>query len=233
MDALIAECLAEANTAGNSYLQALADGALCREDFVATQVQFFHAVTVFGRPMAALAARLPTPEARAVIFRNVWEEHGEGDMSQTHTATFLAFLSELGGLEPEAIWSIPLWPEVRGFNNAVIGTALADDVMVGICTLGMIERLFADISAMIARSVVDRGWLPPEQLVHYDLHAHLDIRHAEDFFGLARPHWPDGERRYEIAQGLRLGANLFMDLYEGLWRARGRRWSGRPPTRRH
>jgi hypothetical protein len=88
----------------------------------------------------------------------------------------------------------------------------------------MIEDLFSGISADIGRSIVKRGWLREEQVVHYPTHEELDVEHAEGFYRLVEPLYGEHPRHaYQIEQGLELGAYAFMALYEGLYRARGRR----------
>lgn len=208
----------------NPYFEALATGRFGREDFLETQVQFFWAVTFFSRPMALLAAKIPGAAQRVEVLRNVWEEHGEGNTGLTHSATFRELLSRLGGLDDDAIEARVLWPEVRTFNSALVGACLLDEWMVGAATLGMIERLFQEMSAAIGRTIVREGWLSEDRLVHYDLHERLDVRHAHDFFttiasGLGR----DGDAYY-VEQGLMQGASAFLTFYEGLWRGRDRRW---------
>jgi pyrroloquinoline-quinone synthase len=82
--------------------------------------------------------------------------------------------------------------------------------------MGIIEYAFADISAIIGKAVVQRGWIRQEDLVHYALHAQIDERHAEEFFAIIEPLWDDPARRYFIEQGLELGAYVFDRLYGDL-----------------
>jgi pyrroloquinoline-quinone synthase len=91
-----------------------------------------------------------------------------------------------------------------------------DEVDVGVCCMGIIEHAFAGISAIIGNSVVDRGWVLPQDLVHYTMHAELDIRHAEEFFAIVEPGWEEPRRRRAIEQGLELGAFAFDQLYRSL-----------------
>lgn len=79
--------------------------------------------------------------------------------------------------------------------------------------MGILERAFADISAFIARTVVERNWLKEENLCHYNLHADLDIQHAEEFFAVIEKSWKNEHRQYFIQQGLELGAYIFDRLY--------------------
>ncbi|HVR73337.1 MAG TPA: hypothetical protein VMT52_03360 [Planctomycetota bacterium] len=60
------------------------------------------------------------------------------------------------------------------------------------------------------------GWIPGEKLVHYSLHAELDVRHAADFFEAVGPSWDNPTRRYYVEQGLELGAYVFDRLYRDL-----------------
>lgn len=230
LDAAIDRVLAESNHLASPYLSALANGELSKDDFLATQGQFYFAVVFFSRPMAAVAAKIPDAKRRTEVLRNVWEEHGEGTTRDTHGTTFLEFLERVGGVTPAQVEAQVLWPEVRQFNTTLTGACVMDEYLVGVGVMGMIERMFADISAFIGNAVVERGWLERERMIHYSLHAELDVRHAADFFDVVRPEWNanagEGSRadRYAIEQGLRLGAHAFMALYEGLWRARERRW---------
>jgi pyrroloquinoline-quinone synthase len=224
MNATIAAVLAQYPTTDNPYLRALGDGSLGKADFIATQVQFYYAVAFFSRPMAVLAAKIPSASTRTEILRNVWEEHGEGDPARRHGATFLELLRRLDGVPLDEVEQQALWPELRAFNTVLIGCCALDDWEIGAGCLGIIERMFVDISAVIGRGIVQRGWLPHEQVVHYCVHAELDVRHSDDFFATLAPAWrSDDSTRYRIEQGLQLGAYAFDRLYRDLYTARGRR----------
>jgi len=221
---LIDEIVADVAAANNPYFRALQSGDLTKDDFVETQVQFYSAVVFFSRPMAALAAKIPTPDLRVEVVRNVWEEHGEGNPGRMHARTFATFLERLAGIGLADIEARTVWPEVRLFNTALAGACVLEDYRVGAAMLGMIERTFCEQSAWIGRAVVARGWLRPEELVHYTVHEVLDVRHAQDFFDVVRPSWNAGaEHRDTIEQGLRLGAVTFDRLWEDLYRHRARR----------
>ncbi|RYZ84846.1 MAG: iron-containing redox enzyme family protein, partial [Proteobacteria bacterium] len=110
MNELIESILKETAAQQNPYFQALRDGSFSKEDFIETQIQFFFAVVFFSRPMSALAAKVPSPELRMEILRNVWEEHGEGDLTKIHGRTFTVLLERLGGIKVDDIEAKALWP---------------------------------------------------------------------------------------------------------------------------
>lgn len=230
LDLLVKVVLDDVDYAENPFFVALRDGSFTHEDFVETQYQFHTAVTFFSRPMAALAAKIPDPALRAPIIRNVWEEHGEGDPKRMHGATFELFLSRLAHLSLEDVQRElarrPLWPEMRAFNTLLVGCCVLDDYLVGAGAMGAVERMFSEISMWIGRAVVARGFMTADEMVHYDLHEQLDVRHAADFFQVLTSQWDAGpSQRYQIEQGLRMGAIAFDQLYARLYRCRQRRWT--------
>lgn len=228
LDTLVEEVWRDTAARQNPYFVGL-EREMTREDFIETQIQFFYAVVFFSRPMAALAAKIPSPELRLEVLRNVWEEHGEGQLSHGHGQTFIEFLRRLqGGTREEVLMRVQrhaLWPEVRIFNTALSGVTVLDDFIIGVAVMGMIERMFSEISSWIGQGVLARGWLSEDQMIHYKLHAKLDVKHAQDFFRVvADSYAKSDENRYLIEQGLRMGATLFDGLYAGLWKSRSRRW---------
>ena len=187
------------------------------ESFRLSQEQFFHAVTFFPRPMAALVGRIPNPKARLDILHNLVEEHGEVNVELFHPTTVQRFLRSIGS-QTDKVETSPLCPALRAFNSVLTSACVLDELEVGVACMGIIEYAFAGISATIGEAVVRRGWVRQEELVHYALHAQIDERHAEEFFAVIEQHWENPARRYIIDQGLELGAyainRLYLDLYD-------------------
>jgi pyrroloquinoline-quinone synthase len=127
---------------------------------------------------------------------------------------------------PDAIDARALWPEVRAFNTVLAGLSFSDDCYTGLAALGVIEDLFAGISARLGRAIVARGWLPPGELAHYTTHEALDVSHADGFYKVIEgPYAAHPRHAYQVTQGLELGAYAFLRMYEDLHRARRRRWT--------
>lgn len=225
MNELINTILDEVNYLNNPYFTHLHDGSFNKQDFIESQIQFYFAVIFFSRPMAALAAKIPTPELRTEIIRNVWEEHGEGNAKLAHGITFKTLLARLDSSITDAeIEARPLAAEIRIFNTTLIGACVLDDYLIGVGMMGIIERMFSDISTIIGKGIVKQGWLTTENMVHYNLHEKLDIKHSQDFFDVLEPAWlKNQESRYAIEQGLRMGAALFNGLYLSLYHNRSLR----------
>ncbi len=200
----------------NPYFTALTQGEMPLEVFRLSQEQFFFAVRYFPRPMAAILARMPDPHTRLEILHNIVEEHGDFRREHFHQNTFAEFLSRIGARRPE-VDDVPMAAGVHAFNCVLMGTCMADEIDTAVCCLGIIEHAFAGISATIGKSAVERGWIPRVDLIHYTLHAELDVRHAEEFFVIAEPAWNDAPRQAAIRRGLELGAHAFNQLYSSLY----------------
>lgn len=198
----------------NPYFATLKDGSMSKEQFLRTQEQFYFAVAFFSRPMSSLVARIRDPKDRLDILHNVLEEHGDMNEEEFHVMTFRKFLTSVGS--KTVLEDVTLSPQVRAFNGALASACALDKVEVGIACLGTIELAFADISALIGKTVVDRGWVSYDDLVHYKLHAEIDKRHAEELFFVLERHWETPNKQKAIKQGLELGAYVFDRLYRDL-----------------
>jgi len=213
--ALAQQILAGSNPLDGPYFAALKSGEMPLERFRASQEQFFYAVRFYARPIAALVARIGDPKHRLELVHNLVEEHGDFDERKFHPSTFGQFLQSIGGRRPDET-GVPMGPTVHAFNAALIGTCMTDELETGIACLGIIELSFAGISATLGRIVVERGWVPRERLVHYALHAELDVEHAQEFFAMVVESMDDPRKRAAVEAGLRLGAHLFARLYRDL-----------------
>ena len=225
MDELINKILDDVGYRENPYFKLLKEQEFNKEDFIETQEQFYWAVIFFSRPMAALAAKIPSAELRIEVVRNVWEEHGEGNTNLAHGHTFLELLKRLGHANIDKIEKKKLSANVRIFNTCLTGACVLDDYRIGVGAMGIIERMFCDISAWIGQGIVANNWLTEDELIHYNLHEELDIKHSDYFFDILRGQWDESEEsRYLIRQGLEMGATLFNDFYLGLYNNRSKRF---------
>jgi pyrroloquinoline quinone (PQQ) biosynthesis protein C len=213
------------DTNANPYLRAVREGTLRRADFVETQIQFLFAVVYFPRPMMVLASRLPRPEQRMCLLRNIDDEHGGDNPSMGHEQSFLQLLDALG-VTRAAIDRRALWPEVRAFNAALGGLCSNDDPFTALAALAMIEDLYSSVSEELGRSIISRGWLPCDQLNHYAANEVQDVEHARSFYDVLEDlHLTSPRNAYQIEQGFEVGAYLLLRLFSDLYRCRERRWS--------
>ncbi len=187
-----------------------------KEVFKKAQSQFFFAVDYFSRPMAALVARLPLHSDRIDIIENIVEEHGNFCKEKYHANSFQAFLQTLGTTKEEVDILSPS-AVVNMFNYTLMGICVQEDPLIAIACNGIIEYAFSDISALLAGKIIERRWVTKDKLVHYNVHADLDKKHAEEFFKIIEPSMNDKEKKDKIIIGLKLGIYIFNRLYEDLY----------------
>lgn len=199
-----------------SYFTRLQHGRMDLAEFSNTQQQFYFAVRFFSRPIAALVARCPDSTLRMDLVHNLAEEQGDFTPPRAHDRTFLRFLASIG-VSSDRMEQASEGAAVRAFNCALIGACQNAEMELAFGCLGIIEHAFADISAFLGRAVVARGWVAKGDLVHYNLHAAIDKRHAEEFFAVVEPAWQSDPRKQAmVRQGLALGRHIFARLYEDL-----------------
>jgi pyrroloquinoline-quinone synthase len=206
----------------NPYFTSLKDGSMPLANFRATQEQFYFAVQYYPRPIAALISRIADSGDRMDLVHNLVEEHGSFRPDHFHQNTFRQFLASIGGTSPD-LAGVPIGPSVHAFNCTLGGVCCGDEPDAGICCLGIIEQAFAGISALIGTAVVQRGWVERSALVHYALHAELDVRHAEELFAMSEKRMDDASGQATILRGLELGAYAFDQLYSNLFNQQGQR----------
>lgn len=214
--ALADAAIAERDIASNPFFADLRDGTMSLEEFRRAQEPFYYAVHYFPRPMAMLVARIPDPHQRLDILHNLVEEHGDFDPKQFHEATFRSLLQSIGSDVDRAI-SNPISPAVQAFNTALMGTCLTEDLLTGIACMGMIEYVFADLSAIIGNAIVQKGWVEKKKLSHYSMHAAIDKRHAQEFFAIIESGIGGHQQQALVKQGLALGVFLLDRLYRDLY----------------
>ena len=203
---------ADLNLFKSPYFSSLLNGKMTKEHFIHTQKAFYHAVSYFSRPMCLLASRINSTSARMELIENIYEEHGEMDPESFHENTFKKWLQRLqSGSEID----LPLAPCIDSFNSALIGVCQADPVEKGICCLGIIEYMFSHISKTIAESVVQLNWISHQNLIHYNLHADLDVKHAQDLFEIVNK-LPNSNLN-TCLEGIRLGSFIFARLFDDLF----------------
>ncbi len=205
------------NLFSQRYFSTLSQKQMPLGAFLRSQEAFFFAVRCFSRSLSILASRIEVPKARLKLVENIYEEHGEMDLDASHEATFKTWLSRLNGGKKYCSVYLNLLPCVDAFNLTLFGACQFEVVEKGLACLGTIEYMFSFISKFIAESVVTNGWLREEELIHYNLHADLDIQHSKDLFDALDK--IKGANLDKAKEGVALGVFIFSRLYQDLYEA--------------
>lgn len=211
LEILISDTLKKNDFTHADFFRELKYGDLSFDQFVVTQYQFYHAVVHFTKPLALVAGAIPDYENRINILKNIWEEHGEGDLSKTHGSTFTEFLLRLTRKEVNLVTA---HSAVEKFNKTLDETCKTEPYLKSVAMIGMIERMFSEISHFIGAAVIERGWMNAKDMIHYLVHQELDVKHAQDFFDILKPF--ENQEAKIIQEGLELGTETFLKLYQEL-----------------
>jgi pyrroloquinoline-quinone synthase len=197
------------------YLLWMQSQAVDRAQFLQSQLPFRYAIESFSQSLAAILAKLDRVESRFGLIHNINESHGYGNPLRSHKAEFRQYLQALGATSEDltATISIP----VLAFNQSIRNYCLTQSPEAGAAMLGIIEYLYVDISAKIARTIHDRLWVMPGAQSHYIPQDIVNYNQAQDLFLIAASGWEVTRSRQQIAEGLILGGQYFWDLYEGLY----------------
>ena len=196
----------------HKYFSSLMDGSMSLELFKYSQLKFYSAVCYFSRPMFLLCSKIDSYTDRLTLLENIMDEHGNGDISNTHGETFKKYLINLG-INNREIDEKVSHPAIANFYSIIENTINNSSLETAIAMFGIIEDRYTEISSSIALSLVQNGWLKTSQLVHYENHQQLDIYHAELFYKLVRKKWKKEKSRLDIEKGLRKGNKVILDIY--------------------
>ena len=197
------------------FFNFLLNGTMDKEQFKKTQISLIDAVEFFSRPMFVILSKLNTYKERLPIIENILDEHGNGEIDKAHGNTFRQYLVSLGATKKE-INNRNLNKAVLEYNNALIKCATNNPTERGLAMMGMIEKRYSKISAIIVKEILKKKWVSKDLLYHYSLHEELDVEHAEGFFNIIKDGWEDMDSRKEIQKGLTLGNSMILNLYNGI-----------------
>ncbi len=197
------------------FFNLLLNGTMDKEQFKKSQISLIDAVEFFPRPMFVILSKLSTYKERLPIIENILDEHGNGEIDKAHGNTFRQYLVPLGATKKE-INNRNLNKAVLEFNNALIKCATNNPTERGLAMMGMIEKRYSKISAIIVKEILKKKWVSKDLLYHYSLHEELDVEHAEGFFNIIKDGWEDMNSRKEIQKGLTLGNSMILNLYNGI-----------------
>jgi hypothetical protein len=183
------------------------------DHFILSHVHFGSAVDCWSKVLGLLIALAPSYKERAIILRNLNDEHGNGDITQSHVATFEKFLSTLISHTKHDLQ----YYKEKGSSDFVAKfvdelLVMADDTKLNwnakLAALGMIEYVYINVSEYICEYVTKLIGI--EEIEHYSIHNAIDYDHAMDFFKMLNY---DTDKT-DIEAGIKYGYQILSNFYE-------------------
>jgi hypothetical protein len=131
----------------------------------------------FDDLVALSQVKVPVDEAKLELARNYWDEMGRGNLKGMH-GPMLSRAVEGLGLEP--LIDETLWPSLALANTLTAFATTRRYAWHAIGALGVVELTAPGRVALVGKGL-KRLDHPPVVRKYFDLHAVLDVRHAEDW----------------------------------------------------
>ena len=215
MDSYINKLKNKTPISSQIYFSRLLDGSMSFELFKSSQANFYSAVCYFSRPMFSLCSKIDNYEDRLIILENIIDEHGNGNIKDSHGKTYKKYLLKLG-VNKKDINKTFNHSAVSNFYSIIDKTVEKNKIETSISMFGIMEDRYTEISSSISSALVNNNWLRKDQLAHYKTHKELDTYHAELFYKLVRHKWTEITSREYIKRGLKLGNKIIFDLFNDL-----------------
>lgn len=190
----------------NPYFTNLKNMSL--EQFAFGQESFIHAVDNWSKMLGLMIFKVPTNKERWILIKNLNDEHGNGNLNESHVNTFILLLESINGNINK-----PISKEVLIFNNTIQNYIETNIWIKAIAFLAIIEFVYVDICKQIHDYLC--LFIPKENIKHYSLHEILDVEHYKELISLIEPYT---HTHYdEIQNGYKDGFNCIYELYEQMY----------------
>lgn len=184
--------------------------------FLISQECFISAVDHWSRLFGLLLFYVPTDKERLIIIKNLNDEHGHGDLNNSHTNTFKLLLKSLNYKNDILLYNENLqsYSYVDKFNNNLKKAVTTKNWVYSVAMLAMIEYTYIVVCKNIHNYLLN--FLPVDEINHYSLHETLDVTHATELFSLLMPHIKNEELSDCIKEGIVNGYTVMNELYSSL-----------------
>jgi len=197
------------------YFRLLNQDRMSFETFKYSQVNFYKSVLKFSKPLFVLCSRIDNYEDRLKILENILDEHGNGNLKDTHGNTYKMYLNSLGigdNKFPESYEHV----SCSNFFSEVEKIVSLGNIDKALAMYGIIEDRYTEISSFIAKIVLKNKWIDKENLIHYSTHEELDQYHAKLFYSIIEQRWKKEKSQDQIKKGLNIGNELVLRLFNDL-----------------
>lgn len=181
-------------------------------DFILTQKLFAKAVDHWSRVLGKLLDKVPSHEERLVIVRNLYDEHGNGNILNSHVETFNRYLLSMENIYGGNIEIDTVNNPATIFNKELDGMLENKSWIYSVAALGMIEYTYITVSKIINKYITN--FITQDKIEHYSLHEILDVEHATELFSIINKFYDSNND--EILAGIRYGYEIFNKLYNRL-----------------
>ena len=200
----------------HDFINRIADAWLNKEQLQYFAREYYVYCFHFPRFLSACAANIPDDETRMPIIDNLWEEHGEGDLSKSHRILYRNFAIATGVKKSEL-----------NFSNALPSTRICIENLLNLCihshfieSLGALgpgtEYFTNDEYIKIERGLKKYDFLSPEDYKFWTVHIGLDEIHYSEMVAPLSKWLGNTENQERLRRGAQRAIELEILFWDGL-----------------
>ncbi len=170
----------------------------------------------FPRCLAAVAANVPDDATRSPLIENLWEEHGEGEISRSHRALYERFATALDipGQEKRENQALPT---TRQYVDELFDLCHSEHFLIGLGALGPGTELFTsqEYESLFA-GLIRYDFLSEYDLEFFKAHIGLDDTHYAEMLEAILPWAEDVAHQERIRHGAERAVRMEAEFWDGL-----------------
>ncbi|WP_341529017.1 iron-containing redox enzyme family protein [Nostoc sp. UHCC 0302] len=180
-------------------------------------VQMYKFSKEFNRILASILACCQDETTQLVILENLFDEMGQGDVTQSHPELFRRFTRALG-IDDETLAALPTAPETR----ALIETYLSIPHKYGyLAALGAVcyasEGIVSSLYTQLYKGIIGAAPLPKESLIFFEVHIDVDDSHAAKLAAAIEPRITMREEEI-VKQAIVEAMDARVQFFNGIYR---------------
>lgn len=193
-------------------------------------IQMYKFSKEFNRILAKILSECPDEQAQWVILDNLFDEMGQGDLTQAHPELFRRFTRAIGISDAE-LENSPASPE----TTAMINTYLQLVPQYGyLAALGAVcfasEGIVNTLYSQLYKGLQGQTPLPKESLIFFEVHIHVDDDHAANLAGLIEPRIHSDFQGLNIHRAISEAMDARVHFFDGIQRQIHQELSRRLPS---
>ncbi|MEH2380238.1 MAG: iron-containing redox enzyme family protein [Nostoc sp.] len=202
----------------HEFLTRCRTGNLFLPDVQILAVQMYKFSKEFNRILASILSCCQDESSQLVILENLFDEMGQGDISQSHPELFRQFTRALG-IDDETLTALPTAPETL----ALIETYLRMPHKYGyLAALGAVcyasEGIVSSLYTQLYKGIVGAAPLPKESLIFFEVHIDVDDSHAAKLAAVIEPRITNIEDDIKVKLAITEAMDARVQFFNGIQR---------------
>ncbi len=198
------------------FVRRIHDGWLNQRQLQYFAKEYYAYCFSFPRFLAACAANIPNDELRFSIIENLWEEHGEGDLSKSHRKLYEHFALATGLSRGDLNFDQAL-PNTRICIENLLNLCVHSHYIESLGALGLGTEYFTNREyQLIENGLKKYDFLDKEDYCFWTVHIGLDEAHYSEMVGPLVPYLHDAENKARLRRGAYRAIELELLFWDGL-----------------